>query len=202
MYDQKSKVKGLLGDFFSKTKLLNTYKTEFESLFGMEITNISLIDNLEIVIRFIEKSPKPQESWFNLNNYHGIQTTIREGRELFSKYQIEFDKSTKLFEEEVYDERIYDIFERCEGPYQSFLRVFNGSYKKDLKWLRANLKSNEKLDFDTFQKYVRNIKRVLDYKKSIEKRNLNFKHRWGGITSCLIQVGLPSNKRYQLQKRL
>lgn len=169
LYDQKSKVKGLLGDFFSKTKLLNTYKTEFESLFGMEITNLSLIDNLEIVIRFIEKSPKPQESWFNLNNYHGIQTTIREGKELYSKYQIELDKSTKIFEEEVYDERIYDIFERCEGPYQSFLRVFNGSYKKDLKWLRANLKSNEKLDFDTFQKYVRNIKRVLDYKKSIKK---------------------------------
>ncbi|MFC6648900.1 hypothetical protein [Paenibacillus rhizoplanae] len=108
-YDQKSKVKGLLGDFFSKTKLVHTYKTEFESLFGIEITNLSLIDNLEHVIQFIEKSPKPQESWFNLNNYHSIQTTIREGKELFSKYQIEFDKSIKLFEEEVYDERIYDV---------------------------------------------------------------------------------------------
>ncbi|OZQ62773.1 hypothetical protein CA600_21150 [Paenibacillus sp. VTT E-133280] len=169
LYNQKSKVKSLLGDFFSITKLLNTYKMEFESLFGVELTNLSLIDNLEIVIKFIERSPKPLESWFDLNNYRDIQTTIREGKELFSKYQIEFDKFTKVFEEEAYDERIYDIFERCEGQYQSFLRVFNGSYKKDLKWLKCNLKSNEKLDFDTFQKNVRNIKRVMDYKNSINK---------------------------------
>ncbi|MFD2880426.1 hypothetical protein ACFTAO_37975 [Paenibacillus rhizoplanae] len=90
-----------------------------------------MIDNLEHVIQFIEKSPKPQESWFNLNNYHSIQTTIREGKELFSKYQIEFDKSIKLFEEEVYDERIYDVFfERCEGQYQSF---FLGSLMVPIK---------------------------------------------------------------------
>lgn len=179
LYDQKSKILTIFGDFFNQIKLFKAYKIEFESLFGIELTNLSLIDNLESAIRLIEKSPRPQESWFDSNNYHSIQNTIRMGKELYGKYQVEYEKATKIFEDEVYDERIYDISQRSEGEYQSFLRAFNGSYKRDVKWLKANLKSDKKLDFDTFHKNVRNVKRVMDYKKSIEKIESNLQSLLG-----------------------
>ncbi|MCP3776175.1 DUF4011 domain-containing protein [Paenibacillus sp. MZ04-78.2] len=179
LYDQKSKVTSIFSDLFNKIKLFNTCKAEFEEMFGIPINSVASVDTLELVVGLITKSPRPQESWFNLHNYHDIQSTVREGKNLFEKYQSEYNKVVNLFEEEVYDERIYDIFEKCEGKYQSFMRIFSDSYKKDLKWLKSNLKTNDKFDFDTFHKYVRNVKRVLDYKKSIIQKESGFKSLLG-----------------------
>ncbi len=145
----------------------------------MPINNVSSVDNLGLVVGLIEKSLRPQEGWFNLKTNHDIQSVVREGKDIFGKYLDEYNKAFKLFEEEIYDERIYNIFERCESKYQSYMRIFNGTYKKDLKWLRANLKSNDKIDFDTFHKYIRNIKRVMDYKKSITQKESDFKTSFG-----------------------
>lgn len=179
LYDQKSKVTIAFSELFNKIKLFNTYKAEFEEIFGTPINNVTSVHNLELVVGLIAKSPRPQESWFNLHNYHDIQSAVREGKDLFGKYLSEYNKAVNLFEEEVYDERIYDIFEKCEGKYQSFMRIFNGSYKKDLKWLKANLKSSNKIDFEVFHRYVRNVKRVMDYKKSISQKEIDFKTSLG-----------------------
>ncbi|GAA3409725.1 DUF4011 domain-containing protein [Paenibacillus hodogayensis] len=179
LYDQKSKITLAFSDLFNKIKLFNTYKVEFEELFGTPINNFTSVDNLELVVGLITKSPRPQESWFNLENYHNIQSGIREGKDLFGKYLSEYNKAVNLFEEEVYDERIYDIFERCERTYQSFMRIFNSSFKRDLKWLRANLKSSEKINFETFYKYIRNVKRVMDNKKSISQKESDFRTTLG-----------------------
>lgn len=179
LYDHKSKVTTIFDDLFTKIKLFNANKTEFETLFGIELLSVSSIENLDIAIKIIERNPKPQDNWFNLNNYFDIQSTIRDGKDLYGKYHSEYSKAFELFEEEVYDDRIYDIYERCEGKYQSFLRVINTSYKKDLKWLKANLKSNQKIDFDIFHKYVRNVKRVMDYKKSITLKEKDLKSSLG-----------------------
>lgn len=179
LYDQKSKVTSAFNDLFQKIKLFNTYKVEFEEIFGTPINNMSYVDNLGEIIGLIAKLPRPQDTWFHLHTYHDIQSAVREGKELFRKYQEEYKKSDSLFEEEIYDERIYDIFERCEGKYQSFMRIFDGAYKKDLKWLRSNLKSNDSIDFETVHKYVRNVKRVMDYKKSIIQKESDFKALFG-----------------------
>ncbi|MGC5776650.1 DUF4011 domain-containing protein [Paenibacillus pabuli] len=175
LYDHKLKVTSVFSDLFEGFKLYNNYKAEFEEIFGTPINNSTSIDALERVVGCAAKSPRPQESWFNLHNYHDIQSAVREGKDLFGKYLSEYNKAVNLFEEEIYDERIYEIYEKCEGQYQSFMRSFNGSYKKDLKWLKANLKSSDKLDFETFHKYVRNVKRVMDYKKSIRQKESDFK---------------------------
>lgn len=179
LYDEKEKVTSVFSDLISKIKLFITYKAQFEELFGTPLNNVTSIDNLEHVIGLIEKSPRPQESWFNLHISHDIQSAIREGKDLFGKYLSEYSKAVDLFEEEAYDERIYDIFGKCEGNYQSYMRFMNGSYKKDLKWLKANMRSNEKMDFDTFHKHVRNVKRVMDYKKSIRQRDTYFRTTLG-----------------------
>lgn len=179
LYDQKLKVTSVFSNLFNKIKLFNTCKVEFEEIFGIPVNNFASIDNLELIVGLIAKSPRPQESWFNLHNYHDIQSAVREGKELFGKYLSEYNKAINLFEEEIYDERVYEIFEKCEGKYQSFMRVFNGSYKKDLKWLRANLKSSDKVDFDRFHNYIRNVKRLMDYKKSINQKESDFKSSLG-----------------------
>lgn len=179
LYDQKSKVTNIFNDFFNKIKLFNAYKEEFETLFGIELLNISSIENLEIVVKMIERNPRPQDSWFNLNNYHDIQSITRDGKDLYIKYLNEYSKANNLFEEEIYDEIIHEIFGRCKDTYQTYFRVFNSSYKKDLKWLKANLRTNEKVDFDTFHKYVRNVKRVMDYKESINLKEVDLKTSLG-----------------------
>jgi len=179
LYDQKFKVTSAFKDLFQKIKLFNTYKTEFEEIFGSSINNISSVENLGQIVALIAKAPRPQEAWFNLHTYHEIHSAVREGKGLFSKYLEEYKKADNLFEEEIYHERIYDIFDRCEGKYQSFTRVFNGTYKKDLKWLRANLKSNDKIDFETVHKYIRNVKRVMDYKELIIQKESDFIAQFG-----------------------
>lgn len=179
LYDQKLKVTTIFNDLFNRIKLFNANKTEFETLFGIDLLSVSSIESLDLVIKIIERNPRPQDNWFNLNNYHDIQSSIRDGKDIYGKYQSEYSKAFNLFEEEIYDDRIYDIYERCEGKYQSFLRVINSSYKKDSKWLKANLKSTQKMDFDSFHKYVRNVKRVMDYKKSITLKENDFKTSLG-----------------------
>jgi superfamily I DNA and/or RNA helicase/very-short-patch-repair endonuclease len=179
LYNHKSKISNVFNDFFNKIKLFNTYKTEFETLFGIELLNVYSVENLELAIKIIERNPRPQDSWFNPNNYHSIQSTIRESKELYGKYLSEYSKATNHFEEEIYDEKIHEIFERCKENYQTFLRVVNTSYKKDLKWLKGNLKSNEKVDFDSFHKYVRNVKRVMDYRESIKLKEIDMKTSLG-----------------------
>lgn len=158
--------------FLTLKEKFEKIKPIFNNTFEVEITNFRTIRNLDPVVRRVSKDPRPQAAWFNMERHHEIYSLIQESKGVHTKYHQEMAITTDLYEEEIIDERINEIFDRFENKYQSPWRVFSGAFRRDRKWLSSKQKQKTKYDFDIISKHVRSVKRILDQKKWInEKQN-------------------------------
>jgi very-short-patch-repair endonuclease len=187
------------------TKLLNLHehfqqaKIIFSNTFEVDIPNFKAIRNLKPVMQRITKDPRPQAVWFHMERHHEIYSLIQEAKGVHTKYHQEMAVITDLYEEEIIDDRVNEIFDRFENKYQSPWRVFSGAYRRDRKWLISKLKQKTKYDFDTLFKHVRSVKRILDQKKWInEKQNelrllfgwhyKGFQTNWDAVDEAFLTV--------------
>jgi superfamily I DNA and/or RNA helicase/very-short-patch-repair endonuclease len=145
----------------------------------IELSHIKSVINLKPMMELLSKDLRPTPSWFQTERQHDIYSFIQESKNVQKKYQQELSATLELYEEEVLDERIFDMLERFETTYQSPLRIFNGSFNRDRKWLSSKLKQKMKYDFDSLFKHVRSAKRVLEHKKWMDEKQADFRSYFG-----------------------
>lgn len=181
LYDSKTELLTVFQEYFHQYDVFLSYKNEFELLLGIQLNTLSSIDDLITIMNTIERNPRPLDSWFHLDHYYSIQALIREAKELSNQYQSELQQINSIFENDVFDQRIYGIYERCEGEYQSIFRAINNDYKRDTRWLRSHFKNRiaDKLDWPTFQKYIRGVRRVMEYRKFLLEQEDDIKNYLG-----------------------
>ncbi|MCM3572505.1 DUF4011 domain-containing protein [Mesobacillus subterraneus] len=144
-----------------------------------ELTNIKSVTRLKQIMELIAKDPRPTVSWFQPERQHEIYNLIQESKNIHKKYLQELSATLEIYEEEILDDRIFQMLERFETTYQSPVRAFNGSFRRDRKWLTSKLKQKDKYDFESLSKQVRSVRRVLEYKKWMEDHESDFRTYFG-----------------------
>jgi very-short-patch-repair endonuclease/DNA polymerase III delta prime subunit len=169
-----------------KLEKLKTYCMQYEqskatvsSIIDIDISNLKAVRKLKPLIERISKNPRPQSSWFNMERHHEIYTLIQDSKGIFTKYQQELATTLEVYEEEIIDEKIIDIFDRFENRYQTPWRVLIGTYRRDRKWLKSKFKKKEKIDFDTQFKHVRSVKRVIEHQKWVNSKQNELRSMFG-----------------------
>lgn len=166
--------------YLALEKQFEQVKPYVSQLLDTELSNINSVSNLKSMVELFSKDPRPTKLWFQTERQHDIYSVIQQAKDIQKKYKRELSATMELYEEEILDEeRIFDMFDRFETAYQSPMRIFNGNFSRDRKWINSKLKQKTKYDFDTLYKHVRSAKRVLEYQKWMDERQADFRNYFG-----------------------
>lgn len=179
VFSKRISIKERINKILVLRERFNHAKKLVGEIFEMDFPNLKEVRTLKNVVDLVSKNPRPQTIWFNNERHHDIYKLIEESKVIYTKYHQELENTTELYEEEVIDEKVFDIFDRFENKYQSVWRIINSSYSRDRKWLASKLKLKKQYDFDTLYKHVLSIKRILEYKKWINDKEHSLRSMLG-----------------------
>ncbi|MGG1675922.1 DUF4011 domain-containing protein [Neobacillus sp. NRS-1170] len=175
LFHKRVSIQERMAKFLIQIQQFDQVKPFVSDSIETELSNLKSVSRLKPMMELIAKDPRPTASWFQSDRQHEIYSFIQESKNIHKKYQQELSATLEIYEEEVLDERIFQMLERFETIYQSPMRVFNGSFRRDRKWLISKLKQKNKYDFESLSKQVRSAKRVLEYKKWMEDHQADFR---------------------------
>jgi very-short-patch-repair endonuclease len=179
IFNKQVSIQERMEKFLVLTQQFEQVKPFISESIATELSHGKSVSRLKPMMELIVKDPRPTASWFHSERQHEIYNFIQESKNIHKRYQQELSATLEIYEEEVLDDRIFQMLERFETTYQSPMRIFNGSFRRDRKWLTSKLKQNEKYDFESLFKQVRSAKRVLEYKKWMEDHQSDFHTYFG-----------------------
>jgi very-short-patch-repair endonuclease len=179
LFNKQVSIQDRIGKFLLQVQQFDQVKPFISESLEAELPNLKSVSRLKPMMELIVKDPRPTSSWFQSERQNEIYSFIQESKNIHRKYQQELSATLEIYEEEVLEDRIFQMLERFETTYQSSTRIFNGSFHRDRKWLSSKLKQKDKYDFDSLSKQVRSAKRVLDYKKWMEDHQSDFRTYFG-----------------------
>jgi very-short-patch-repair endonuclease len=170
VYSRQLSIQERIDKFLALQEQFEHAKSIITEMFETDLSDVKSVTNMKSIIELIAKDPRPTTHWFNMDKQHELNSFLQESKIINKKYQMELSATLELYEEEVLDERLFEMLERFETTYQSPMRVFIGDYNRDRKWLGLRLKQKEKFSFDSLYKHVRTAKRVLEHKKWLDEK--------------------------------
>ncbi|WP_165970836.1 DUF4011 domain-containing protein [Peribacillus frigoritolerans] len=179
IFSKKLSIQERIGKMLALQEQIEQPKNFISQSLEIDLINIKSITSLKRMMELISKDPKPTAVWFQVERQHDIYNLIKEYKNVQNKYNQDLSTILEIYEEEVVDDQIFEMFKRFETTYQSPLRLFNGQFNRDRKWLSSKLKQKDKYDFDTIFKHVRLIKRVLENKKWMENNQSDSRTYFG-----------------------
>ncbi|MFP5111379.1 DUF4011 domain-containing protein [Bacillaceae bacterium C204] len=179
LFNKRVSIQERIAKFLVQIQQFDQVKPIVSESLETELSNLKSVTRLKPILELIAKDPRPTASWFQSERQHEIYSFIKESKNIHKKYHQELSATLEIYEEEILDDRIFQMLERFETVYQSPVRIFNGSFRRDCKWLTSKLKQKDKYDFESLSKQVRSVKRVLEYKKWMEDHQSDFRTYFG-----------------------
>lgn len=202
LYDNRTQILTALEELFGWHKQWGELKVEFEELFQLELTQTSDVDRLSRIMELVAVNPQPERGWFDSSHSRRVRQELENAKELLGKFEKDRQELQVIYVDELLDEpgleeRIEQMHNRCLNDYQSPLkRALGGGYRKDVRWLSAQRKEADKMDFQAFSKDIRAIRRTLNYRSELKKQEthwadlmgrhyLGLRSDWGAIENSI-----------------
>jgi very-short-patch-repair endonuclease len=179
LFNKRVSIQERIEKFLVQAQQFDQVKAIVSESLETELSNLKSVTRLKPILELIAKDPRPTATWFQQERQHEIYNFIQESKNIHKKYHKELSATLEIYEEEILDDRIFQMLERFENTYQSPVRIFNGSFRRDRKWLTSKLKQKDKYDFESLSKQVRSVKRVLEYKKWMDDHRSDFQTYFG-----------------------
>ncbi|WP_179218735.1 DUF4011 domain-containing protein [Saccharibacillus sp. O23] len=176
LYDNRTQILTTSEELFGWYKQWGELKIEFEELFQLELTRASDVQRLSRIMELVAVNPQPEREWFDSSHSRQVRQELENTKELLEKFEKDRQELLAVYVDELLDEpgleeRIEQMHNRCLNEYQSPVkRALGGGYRKDARWLSAQLKESKKLDFQAFLKDIRAIRRTLNYRSQLKKQ--------------------------------
>ncbi|MCE7733750.1 MAG: DUF4011 domain-containing protein, partial [Candidatus Heimdallarchaeota archaeon] len=166
--------------------------------------NLSVCERLCRWGNHLSSSPIPPESWLNNQDLNLIGETALRAENLHSKYQKGRENILSKYDEKVYGLNIQKLHAMFINEYDSFFRIFKGSYRADMKQLSGLFKGG-KLDYKITITTLAEIKNSIQLKSEIDDNQTKYRnifgHYYKGLKTDWSQVASAlewTNELYEL----
>ncbi|GAE46176.1 hypothetical protein JCM21738_3048 [Mesobacillus boroniphilus JCM 21738] len=127
LFNKQVSIQERIAKFLVQIQQFEQVKPIVSESFETELSNLKSVTRLKPIFELIAKDPRPTLSWFQQERQNEIYNFIQESKNIHKKYQQELSATLEIYEEEILDDRTFQMLERFETTYQSPVRIFNGS---------------------------------------------------------------------------
>ncbi|HEY9857834.1 MAG TPA: AAA domain-containing protein, partial [Stenomitos sp.] len=111
------------------------------------------------IVEIVLQDHRPQESWFEPGRLHAVEELVAETRRQLETLQKAHGALTDKFEEDLFDAVTDSLKARFGSDYASWMRLFNGEYRSDMKRLRGLMKSPSPLKYPEAREVIETVHR-------------------------------------------
>lgn len=129
------------------------------------ITAFSTICSLETIT--------PTSLWLDNSELKKIKQSINEARDQHEELKRKIDSVTNEFDKEILDIDSYPMLQRFRTEYNSIFRIFNPSYKRDIKELKK-YSSSDNLNYSSSLHLLAQLKDIADHQSEIDKKTPDY----------------------------
>jgi len=139
---------------------------------GLELPfTLSGIAQLSKAAELISFNPKPLPDWFTHSRLVELKTRADEATLYYVAYRQESEQIKTRYQDTFLSLDISAMYSRFTGSYAGVLRLLNPAYYRDLKQIRAELRSTGKLSYDEATHDLKLARQALERKQWIEDRS-------------------------------
>ncbi len=96
----------------------------------LTVTQLKQLSRMAILC-FANDKPEPQ--WFDAKYFEQVQATVSKAKLLYQEYNLIKSRLDQIYSDALFDMDLDGLIERYSGEYQSGLKIFNSTYRKDQK---------------------------------------------------------------------
>ena len=122
---------------------------------------------------------RPTLKWFKSEELTRIKSEINVHESLHNKVTESKGSLLSRFDKEILNWEFYPVLQRFRGEYNSFFKIFNGKYRKDLKQLCSLLSGGGKLSYDDALGVLGTLKMILDNEATIASNSQFYNENYG-----------------------
>lgn len=122
---------------------------------------------------------KPAPKWFDSDWQNRIESEIESHESLHNAVLVAKHGLLSRFDKEILVLDFYPILQRFRSEYNSFLRLFKGEYRADLKILNSYLSDGKKLSYKDALEVLNVLKTISDNKEIIDSNTEYYQEIYG-----------------------
>lgn len=123
----------------------------------------------------------PTQRWFNSNELIRIKSDITIHESLHNTVLKSINSILSRFDKEILEWNFYPVLQRFRSDYNSFFRIFNRQYHKDINLLNAFLSNGEKLSYNDALETLNILKDISDNQAIIKSNIQDYREDYGNI---------------------
>ncbi|MCW4003944.1 MAG: DUF3320 domain-containing protein [Candidatus Bathyarchaeota archaeon] len=104
-------------------------------LLGLDGTDLTVTQLKQLsriaLLCFADDKPEPQ--WFDAKYLEQVQETVEKAKLQYQEYNLLKSRLEETYSDGIYELDLDELITRYSGPYQSGLKIFNSTYRKDQK---------------------------------------------------------------------
>lgn len=137
------------------------------------------VPGLVTLARLVAKDSRPLAAWFDTANLRLLVNRAREAKEAYARLQKDEEALFRRYDRELLALDITQLVQRFRTDYVGILRFVKPAYHRDMKVLRALLKSTEKLTNLQVGQDLATAKDLLEARRWIEERQTGLREAFG-----------------------
>ena len=131
------------------------------------------------------RDPQPQQDWFSRSRLTALRQEAQEAQERYASYKQLREQAKTRYEDAFFALDYKALLTRFTGAYGTPFRIINPAYYSDLRLLRAELKTPEKLRYEDAVRDLKMGRAIAEQKEWMEAREQacpqNFGRRFEGL---------------------
>ena len=134
-------------------------------LLGLDTTDLTVTQLKQLsriaILCFADDKPEPQ--WFDTKYLEQVQETVTRAKQLYQEHNLLKSRLEQTYSDEIYKLDLDGLIERYGGKYQSSLKIFNSTYRKDKRQI-ARITNDGKIPQEILKDLIdaRKVKRLSD----------------------------------------
>lgn len=151
---------------------------------NLGLLNPNTISQLSLFVKTMAALAKirdirPTQKWFDREELAAIKSAIDSCASLHSTIHTTKIKILSRFDRKILEWNFHPVLQRFRSEYNTFLRIFKGGYRNDLKQLNSFLTKGGKLTYDEALEALNMLKVINDCQLEIDINNASYREVYG-----------------------
>jgi very-short-patch-repair endonuclease len=142
-------------------------------------TTLARVTLLCKAAELIARNPKPLADWFTHARLVELKTQAEEAGPYYSAYRAEREQIKVRYQDTFFSLDIAALYSKFTGPYAGVLRLLNPGFYRDLKSIRAELRSADKLSYEETVRDLKTARQASERKQWIDTRTAEHARAFG-----------------------